>query len=100
MAKKAVAKRAAKKTAKRAVVKRKVAPAYSSLYYDLHSLLHTVRHIAAAEDELCTLMQEAKRGEEMDKGMARDLKRVLERLPVQEFVREMDSLRLALGRSR
>ena len=100
MTKKAVAKRPAKKAAKRVAVKKRAVPAYAPLYYDLHSLLHTVRHIAAAEDELCSLMEEAKASGEMDKAMARDLRRVLERLPVREFVSEVESVRGMLGRSR
>ncbi|MBS1814958.1 MAG: hypothetical protein JSS87_08810 [Acidobacteria bacterium] len=98
--KKAVTKRPAKKAVKRSAVKKRAVPAYSPLYYDLHSLLHTVRHIAAAEDELCSLLEEAKASGEMDKATVRDLRRVLERLPVREFVSEVESVRGMLGRSR
>ncbi len=52
-----------------------------TLTHRIHALLNTVRHIAHCEDEICTLLHEAEHSKEITPALARDLKRLLTRMP-------------------
>lgn len=72
-------------------------PAAPALAHRLHALLHTVRHIAHAEDELCTLLHAA---EQMDAPLSpeltKELKSLLSRMPGSEYLDDLAAVRDAL----
>ncbi|MGI4758863.1 MAG: hypothetical protein ACRYGF_18690 [Janthinobacterium lividum] len=80
----------AKKIAKR----QQLAPAMvTSLTHGLESLLHTMRSIAQHEDELCTLLHDARRTGKISAPLLRELKVVLDALPAEEYTSELQAIK-------
>ena len=104
-----MAKKAAKKTARRAptagntsrAVKR-TAPAVrkelssGDLRHRLDALLHTMRCIAQHEDELCTLLHDARRTNRVSAALVQELRSILQELPAEEYVADLHAVEEAI----
>ncbi len=65
-----------------------------SLAHRLHALLHTVRAIAHAEDELCTLLHAAEHAADV----SRELRHLLAAMPAHDYVVDLEAVRTSLSR--
>ncbi len=99
---KTTAKSAAKKSARRpvkssarhvAIAKKQPAANGVSLAHRLDSLLHTMRCIAQHEDELCTLLHDARRSGKVSGKLLRELHTLLDELPAEEYTFDLDAVR-------
>ncbi len=88
--KKHPAKAAKKKLVSRAT-KRGI-PATEPLTHRLDALLHTMRCIAQHEDELCTLLHDARRSGKLSKALLRELQAVLDHLPGEEYSDDLQAV--------
>lgn len=68
------------------------APRVSLAYSRLHTLLHTVRCIAQYEDALCELSHEVKRAGVLSEESRVALDGILQKLPAQEYVHDLDAV--------
>ena len=97
MVKKSAAKKKSIKTAKKAIkrgmksVKASPMPA-EPLTHRLDALLHTMRCIAQHEDELCTLLHDARRTGKLSKPLLRELQAVLQDLPGEEYSDDLQAV--------
>lgn len=88
---------AKKKSVKKATAKRKPARKASAvkaipsvdLQHRLDALLHTMRCIAQHEDELCTLLHDARRTGRMNASLLRELRTLLQELPREEYLHDL-----------
>ena len=64
------------------------------LAHGLNSLLHTMQAVQQYEESLCSLMHALRRGRATG-AMVRELRAVLQQLPAQEYLHEVDALREA-----
>lgn len=62
----------------------------------LETLLHTVRCIAQHEDELCTLLHEARSAGKLSPQAASDLRAILEALPAEEYTWQLHAVEMDL----
>ena len=62
----------------------------------LETLLHTVRCIAQHEDELCTLLHEARSSGKLSGESAADLRNILEGLPAEEYAWQLHAVAIDL----
>ncbi|MFC6646619.1 hypothetical protein ACFQBQ_13695 [Granulicella cerasi] len=69
-----------------------VAQGMTPAYYHLHALLMTIRELAQHEDEICTLLEEMKTSGAISAEAKRDLRVVLEGLPVESLAAEASTL--------
>lgn len=94
------AKKATKKPVKKAVrpVPKKIAVVRKSedLPHRLDTLLHTMRCIAQHEDELCTLLHDARRTGRLNAALLRELRSVLEELPAGEYLDDLHAVQQAI----
>ncbi len=63
----------------------------------LHALLHTVRSIAQAEDELCTLLHDVERTGTLTRDASTELHALLSKLPAHEYIDDLEAVRSSLG---
>lgn len=91
-AKNAGAKKIAAKTAQKSLPRRPVVQALPELYYRGHALLNTVRCIAQHEDRLCVLLHEIKRRGTVGAATAKELRKLLEEMPAEEYAVDLRSL--------
>ena len=63
----------------------------------LHVLLHTVRAIAHAEDELCTLLHAAEHADVPAPELLEELQALLANLPANEYLDDLEAVRSALN---
>jgi hypothetical protein len=63
-----------------------------TLAHDLEALLHTIRCIAQHEDELCTLLHEAKRTGRINATLRKDLQAILAKLPAQDYLEDLQTI--------
>lgn len=87
---------AAKKSSSSAPGKRPQAGKSSLAYQRLYALLHTVRCIAQYEDVLCELTHELKTSGELTPAATAELRRILEKIPSDDFVADVDGVRAVL----
>lgn len=66
------------------------------LVHRIHALLRTMRCIAQYEDELCTLLHAAERGNTPEPELQDELRSLLEAMPSREYADDLESLRGAL----
>lgn len=64
-----------------------------SLTHRLDSLLHTMRCIAQHEDELCTLLHDARRAGRISAPLLRELQAVLDELPAEEYTSDLHAVK-------
>ena len=83
------------KTSVRAVKTVRKQPAIdpASLTHRLDALLHTMRCIAQHEDELCTLLHDARRSGKTSTKLLRELHTILDELPAEEYAFDLDAVR-------
>lgn len=89
-------KAAAKKTSKG--TKQRNTPAQqpvesTELTHRLDALLHTMRCIAQHEDELCTLLHDARRTGKVNNRLVRELHTILDELPAEEYTFDLNAVR-------
>lgn len=60
-------------------------------------LLHTMRCITQHEDELCTLLHDARRNRKVSAPLLRELQAVLDQLPAEEYTDDLQSIRSLTG---
>lgn len=65
--------------------------------YRLHALLHTMHSIEHHEDHLCTLLTEIERSGEIGPAVRKELTALLEVLPSQAFLADLEAARRALA---
>ena len=65
--------------------------------YRLHALLHTMHSIEHREDQLCTLLTEIERAGVLAPAVRRELTMLLEELPSQAFLADLEAARQALA---
>ena len=65
--------------------------------YRLHALLHTIHSIDHHEDHLCTLLTAIEREGAVSPALRRELAALLEELPMQAFVADLEAARQALS---
>jgi hypothetical protein len=85
---------------KKTMIKAKAVPTITKvapMHHQLDALLHTVRCIAQYEDALCELTHEAKRSGSLTPEASRELKTILDRIPSQEYLIEVEMLRKMLA---
>ena len=104
-----MAKKAAKKTAKKRAAKksgqslgRSTTPARKAissgdLQHRLDALLHTMRCITQHEDELCTLLHDARRTGRISAPLLRELRSVLQELPAMEYLDDLYAVQQAVA---
>ncbi|WP_419804737.1 hypothetical protein [Terriglobus sp.] len=66
------------------------------LAHGLNVLLHTMQTVQQSEEKLCSLMH-ALRGGRATGAMVRELREVLDQLPAQDYLYEVDALRDAVA---
>ena len=92
----ATKKGAAKKTAKRppapAQPARPTAQKAEPLTHRLDALLHTMRCIAQHEDQLCTLLHDARKTGRVSAALRRDLSSILAELPAEEYTEDLHAV--------
>ena len=74
------------------------APVQPALYYSLHTLLETIRVIKVYEDPLCTLLHAIQTAGHASREVEQELQGLLEEMPSQAYLLELDGLRGALGK--
>ena len=62
------------------------------LTHRLDALLHTMRTIAQHEDELCSLLHDARRTGRVNTALLRDLRAVLAALPAEEYTDDLHAV--------
>ena len=67
-----------------------------SAYHRLDALLHTMRCIAQHEDALCELSHELKQAGDLSPEIRDEFRDLLDKIPSQEFVLDLDAVRDAL----
>lgn len=67
-----------------------------SAYHLLDALVHTMRCIAQHEDALCELSHELKQAGDLSPEIRDELRNLLDKIPSQEFVLDLDAVRGAL----
>lgn len=65
----------------------------------LDTLLHTIRCIAQHEDELCTLLHEARSAGTLSLASAADLRQLLEALPAEEYAWQLHAVSIDLDQT-
>jgi hypothetical protein len=68
-----------------------------SAYHRLDALLHTMRCIAQYEDALCELSHEVKRTGALAPEVTDKLHDILEKIPSDDFVLDLDAVKAAVG---
>jgi hypothetical protein len=71
-----------------------------SVVHRLDALLQTMRCIAQHEDALCELSHETRRTGSLSAETSDELRRILERLPAEDYVIDVDAVRAVLGEPR
>ena len=69
------------------------APESEALAKRLEALLHSMRCIAQHEDELCTLLHDARRTGRVGVALLRELQTVLDALPAEEYTDDLYQVR-------
>ena len=64
-----------------------------ALTHRLDALLHTMRCIAQHEDELCTLLHDARRTGRVNTRLLQELQTILEELPAEEYTNDLNAVR-------
>ncbi len=72
-------------------------PYQSTASDHLHALLHTVRCIAQYEDVLCEITHEAKRTGELSPKLNRELGKLLDKIPSEAYVSDLNAVRTVLN---
>ena len=90
-AKKADTKKA-KQVPRKAVPARVAAATAEPLTHRLDALLHTMRCIAQHEDQLCTLLHDARKTGRMSATLRRDLNAILTELPAEEYTDDLHAV--------
>ena len=65
----------------------------TQLAHRLDALLHTMRCIAQQEDELCTLLHDARRSGKVNGRLRRELQTILDELPADEYTFDLNAVR-------
>ncbi len=100
--KKAVSKKAAVKRSSRAMSRTQpVTHMVSSgeLEHSLNALLHTMRCIAQHEDELCTLLHDARKRTRPTRALLRELASILTELPDEDYVDDLHAVQQMMNAS-
>ncbi len=66
------------------------------VFYRINSLLHTLRTIAQREDQLCMLMHHLRTSGKLNASLSAELHEILEEIPAEEYMRDLEALREAL----
>lgn len=66
------------------------------VFYRINSLLYTLRAIAQREDQLCVLMHHLRTSGKLNAAMSGELHEILDEIPTQEYLHDLDALRAAL----
>ncbi len=66
------------------------------VFYRINSLLYTLRAIAQREDQLCILMHHLRTSGKLNAGLAAELHEILDEIPAQDYLHELDALRTSL----
>ncbi len=69
------------------------------VFYRIHSLLHTLRAIAQREDQLCILMHHLRTSGKLNAGLSAELHEILEEIPADEYLQDLEALRASLGQA-
>ena len=68
-----------------------------SAHHRLDTLLHTMRCIAQYEDALCELSYEVRRAGDFSPKISDELRDILEKIPSDDYVMDLDALRAAVA---
>lgn len=71
-------------------------PGLPPAYHHLYALLHTLRHLAAQQDDICTLLAEIQRTGKLTAPTRRELTTLLHDLPTRSLDAELDATLSAL----
>ena len=71
----------------------------ANLQHRLNALLHTMRCITQHEDELCTLLHDARRTGRISTALLRELQSVLQELPSREYLDDLHAVQEAVEAS-
>lgn len=91
-AKNTATKQTAKKAPRNAALARKSAVKAEPLTHRLDALLHTMRCIAQHEDQLCTLLHDARKTGRITAALRRDLSVILAELPAEEYTEDLHAV--------
>ncbi len=88
MAKKSTATKSKKKSTTKPATKKR-ATSSEPLTHRLDALLHTMRCIAQHEDELCTLLHDARRSGRITAPLRKELHALLSELPAEDYTADL-----------
>ena len=89
---KTATKKAAKQASRKAEPPRVAAQKAEPLTHRLDALLHTMRCIAQHEDQLCTLLHDARKTGRVTAALRRDLGAILAELPAEEYTEDLHAV--------